>query len=215
MTRYHARMTRTMILLCVLSFTSSAWASAPTDQLRDGVDRVFKILKDPALAGDKQLDHRRAAISKVAGDVFDFPEMAKRSLGQHWEARTLPQRVEFVRLFTELIERSYIAKVDQHDAAARMTYQAETVDGDYAVVQTTIPLTHGDTMPLGYRMRQTGGRWKVYDLSIDGISLVGNYRAQFNRIIRTSSYEDLIASLKANQTQFAVSATSGTGRPVR
>jgi phospholipid transport system substrate-binding protein len=215
MARYHAHIARVLILLCALSLASSAWAGAPTDQLRDGVDRVFKILKDPALAGDKQVDHRRAAISKVAGDVFDFPEMAKRSLGQHWEPRTLPQRSEFVRLFTELIERSYIAKVDQHDAAARMTYQAEKVDGDFAVVQTTIPLPHGDTMPLGYRMRQTGGRWKVYDLSIDGISLVGNYRAQFNRIIRTSSYEDLIASLKSNQTQFAGAASSAPGKATR
>lgn len=211
MMRYHGRVILTLILLCGLSSASGAWASPPTDQLRDGVDRVIKILKDPALAGDKQVDQRRAAISKVAGDLFDFGEMAKRSLGQHWESRTPPQRVEFVRLFTDLIERSYLAKVDQHDAAARMTYRSETVDGDYAVVQTLIPLPHGDTMPLGYRMRQASGRWKVYDLSIDGISLVANYRAQFNRIIRTASYEDLVANLKTNQAQFAAPAASSSG----
>ena len=216
MVRYHARIIWTLMLLFALCSVQGAWAGPPTDQLRDGVDRVFKILKDPDLAGDRRVDQRRAAISKVAAEIFDFAEMAKRSLGQHWEPRTLPQRGEFVRLFTELIERSYIAKVDQHDAAAKMTYRGETVDGGYAVVQTTIPLPHGDTMPLGYRMHETSGRWKVYDLSIDGISLVANYRAQFNRIIRTASYEDLVANLKTNQAQFAVPAASpSTGKPAR
>jgi phospholipid transport system substrate-binding protein len=211
MMRHHARVIWTLILLFALSSVPGAWAGPPTDQLRDGVDRVIKILRDPALAGDKQVDQRRAAISKVAGDLFDFGEMAKRSMGQHWDARTPPQRVEFVRLFTDLIERSYLAKVDQHDAAAKMTYRSETVDGDHAVVQTTIPLPHGDTMPLGYRMHQAGGRWKVYDLSIDGISLVANYRSQFNRIIRTASYEDLVANLKTNQAQFAAPSASPAG----
>ena len=211
MVRYHARFVWTPVLLFALCSVHGAGAGPPTDQLRDGVNRVITILRDPGLDGDKQVIPRRAAISKVAADLFDFGEMAKRSLGQHWEGRTLPQRVEFVRVFTDLIERSYIAKVDQHDAATKMTYQGETVDGDYAVVLATVPLPHGDTMPLGYRMHNTGGRWQVYDLGIDGISLVANYRAQFNKIIRTSSFEDLMAKLKSNQTEFAVPVASPSG----
>jgi phospholipid transport system substrate-binding protein len=175
---------------------------------RAGVDRVITILRDPGLEGEQQVTPRRAAISKVAAEIFDFGEMAKRSLGQHWDRRTASERGEFVRLFTELIERSYIAKVDQHDAAATMRYRGETVDGEYAVVQATIPLPHGDTMPLGYRMHSTGGRWQVYDLDIDGISLVANYRAQFNKIIRTASFEDLLAKLKSNKAEFSTSSAS-------
>jgi len=216
MARYHARIIWTLILLFALCSVHGAWAGPPTDQLRDGVDRVITILRDPGLEGEKQVIPRRAAISKVAAEIFDFGEMAKRSLGQHWDRRTAPERGEFVRLFTELIERSYIAKVDQHDTAATMRYRGETVDGDYAVVQATIPLPHGDTMPLGYRMHNTGGRWQVYDLGIDGISLVANYRAQFNQIIRTSSFEDLLAKLKSNQAEFsAPSATRSGGKAAR
>lgn len=211
MIRHQARVIWTLISLVTLCSVHGAWAGPPTDQLRDGVDRVFKILKDPELAGDKQVDQRRAAISKVAGELFDFGEMAKRSLGQHWAQRTLAERGEFVRLFTELIQRSYISKVDQHDAAAKMTYQGETVDDDYAVVRTTIPLPRGNEMPLGYRMHKTSGRWQVYDLSIDGISLAANYRAQFNKIIRTSSYEDLVARLKSNQAEFSAPSASPSG----
>jgi phospholipid transport system substrate-binding protein len=113
MVRRHAPVIWTLLILFPLCSVHGAWAGPPADQLRAGVDQVLKILKDPELAGDKQMAQRRAAISRVAGEFFDFGEMAKRSLGQHWEARTAPQRGEFVRLFTDLIERSYIAKVDR------------------------------------------------------------------------------------------------------
>ena len=212
MVRHNARViAMSLILLFALSSVHGAWAGPPTDQLREGVDRVLTILRDPELAGDKQVDQRRSAISKVAGEMFDFGEMAKRSLGQHWDGRTVPQRGEFVRLLTALIERSYVSKVDQHDAAAKMTYRGETVDGDYAVVHTTIPLPHGNEMPLDYRMHNTSGRWQVYDLSIDGISLVSNYRSQFNKIIRTSSYPALVARLKSSQAEFSAPSAAPSG----
>jgi phospholipid transport system substrate-binding protein len=207
----HARVIWTLLVLFPFCPVHGAGAGPPTDQLRAGVDRVLKILKDPELAGDKQIAHRRAAISQIAAEFFDFGEMSKRSLGQHWEARTAPQRGEFVHLFTDLIERSYIAKVDQHDTVAKMTFQSETVEGDHAVVQTTIPMPRGDTMPLVYRMHETSGRWQAYDLSIDGISIVANYRAQFNRIIRTSSYEELVAKLKSKQAEFAAPRVTPSG----
>jgi phospholipid transport system substrate-binding protein len=208
MVRHHTHVIWTLLILFALCSVHGAWAGPPTDQLRDGVDRVITILRDPALEGDKQVIPRRAAISKVAAEIFDFGEMAKRSLAQHWDRRTALERREFVRLFTDLIERSYISKVDQHTAAAKMTYGDETVDGDFAIVQTTIPLPRGGTMPLAYRMHQTSGRWQAYDLRIDGISLVANYRSQFNKVIRTDSYETLVAKLKANQAEF--SAPSAT-----
>jgi phospholipid transport system substrate-binding protein len=205
MIRYHARIFSTLILICMLSHVHAAWAGAPTDQLRDGVDRVFKILRDPAMAGDTNTTQRRKAILTAAGTIFDFGEMAKRSLGQHWAARTPAERTQFVALFTDLMQQSYISKVDQH-GGAKMAFRGETIDGDFASVRTTIPLSNGNEMPLEYRMYNAGARWQVYDLSIDGISLVSNYRSQFNKVIRTESYEILVTKLTSHQTEFSAEA---------
>ena len=214
MVRYHARVFWILILLFMLSPAHGAWAGAPTDQLRDGVDRVFKILKDPELAGEKKAAQRGTAIVKVAHEIFDFGEMAKRSLGQHWTARTPAERSQFVALFTDLIQHSYISKVDQH-GSAKMVFRGETVDGDYAAVRTTIPLSNGSEMPLEYRMHNAAARWQVYDLSIDGISLVSNYRAQFNKVIRIDSYETLVAKLKSHQMEFSAPAAAPAGKAAR
>lgn len=211
MIRHRARATGTLMLLFALCQVSGAWAGSPSDQLRAGIDRVYKILGDPELAGDTKVTQRRTAIVSVAHEIFDFGEMAKRALGQHWAPRTPAERGEFVRLFTELVQHSYISKVDQH-GAEKMTVQGEKVDGDYAVVRTTLPLGPGREMPIDYRMHSTDDRWQVYDLSIDGISLVGNYRAQFNKIIRTSSYEALVAKFKSHRTEFPAVLTSSGGK---
>ena len=214
MVRYHARVVGILILLFALVPARGAWGGAPSDQLRAGIDRVFKILGDPELDGDKKLTQRRTAIVIVANEMFDFGEMAKRSLGQYWAQRTPTERGEFVRLFTELVQRSYISKVDQH-GAHKMTVQGERIDGDYAVVRTTLPLSSGHEMPIDYSMHSTDDRWQVYDLSIDGISLVANYRAQFNKIIRTSSYEALVAKFKSHQAELAAPSTASGGQPGR
>jgi phospholipid transport system substrate-binding protein len=212
MIRHHARVIWTLISLFMLCSVHGAWAGAPTDQLREGVDGVIKILRDPELKGDKQIDQRRAAIAVVAREIFDFGEMARRSLAQHWDKRSPAEQKEFVRLFTALFQRSYISKVDQQDVAgSRMTYRGETVDADHAVVQTTVALNNGSEMPLGYRMHKPRDHWQVYDLSLDGISLVANYRAQFNKIIRTSSYETLVARLKSNEAEFSVPSAASAG----
>jgi phospholipid transport system substrate-binding protein len=208
MVTHHARVFWTLIFLFVLSPVHGAWAGPPTDQLRDGVDRVFKILRDPAMAGDANATQRRKAILTAAGTIFDFGEMAKRSLGQHWAARTPAERTQFVALFTDLMQKSYISKVDQH-GGAKMVFRSETVDGDLASVRTTIPLSNGSEMPLEYRMHTADARWQVYDLSIDGISLVSNYRSQFNKVIRTDSYETLVTRLKSHQAEFSAAAPSG------
>jgi phospholipid transport system substrate-binding protein len=215
MAKHHARLIWTLIALFTFCSVHGAWAGPPTDQLREGVDRVIKILQDPDLKGDKYLDQRRAAIALAARAIFDFGEMARRSLAQHWERRTPTEQEEFVRIFTALIERSYISKVDQNDVARWMTYRGETVDADYAVVQTTVTLNNGRELALDYRMHNPRDRWRVYDLSIDGTSMVANYRAQFNKVIRTSSYEALVARIKSNQAQAGYSAptaaSAGTG----
>ena len=216
MTRHQAHCILTVTFLLALSSVARAAAGPPTDQLREGVDRVVRILRDPALAGDRQVDQRRTAIGVVASEIFDFGEMARRSLGPHWEQRAPAERVEFTRLFTELIQRSYIAKVDQQGSTVRVSFLGDTIEGDYAVVRTTIPLSNGRIMPLDYRMHGAGGHWQVYDLSMDGISLLANYRSQFNKIIRTSSFAELVGRLKANKAEFStVSASPASGRAGR
>jgi phospholipid transport system substrate-binding protein len=209
MVKTHVRVVGILLLLFALWSVDRAWAGLPTDQLRDGVDRVVKILKDPELSGDKRADERRAAITKAADEMFDFAETAKRSLGQHWAQRTPAEREEFIRLFTELVQRTYISRVDQYNA--EMTFKGDTVDGDHAVARTTLLLSKGGTMSLDYLMHHPKDRWQVYDLNIDGISLVANYRAQFNKIIRTSSYEALVTALRSRQAEFSAPTAAASG----
>jgi len=213
MPTHRARTIGILMLLFATCSAPGAGAGAPTDQLRGGIDQVFKILRDPEMAGDKNAIQRRAAILTAANAIFDFREMAKRSLGQHWTARTPVERTQFVALFTDLIQHSYIAKVDQH-GGAKMVYKGETLEGDLAAVKTVIPLSNGSEMPLEYRMHNAAGRWQVYDLSLDGISLVSNYRAQFNKIIRIDSYETLVTKLQSHQTEFSPAA-SPSGKAAR
>src|SRR5437879_4389935 len=162
MVRHPARVSWILMLLFALSPARDAWATSPGEQLRAGIDRVFKILGDPELGGDQKLNQRRTAIVTAASEIFDFGEMAKRSLGQYWPQRTPAERVEFVRIFTELVQRSYISKVDQQ-GAAKMVVQGEKIDGDHAVVQTTLPLSSGTEMSIDYKMHGTADRWRVYD----------------------------------------------------
>ena len=210
MPNHRARIIGVLMLFFAAAWSAPvAWAGAPTDALRDGIDQVFKILRDPAMAGDKNAVPRRAAILAAADNIFDFGEMAKRSLGQHWGARTPLERTQFVALFTDLIQHSYIAKVDQH-GGAKMIFRGETVDGAHAAVRTAIPLSNGREMPLEYRMHNARARWQVYDLSIDGISLISNYRAQFNKVIRIDSYETLVTKLRSHQTEFSAPSAAST-----
>ena len=206
------RFTPAVFIALLLSFGPSvpaAWGGAPTDQLRGGIDRIFKVLGDRELMGEERSAKRKIAVARIAGEIFDFPEMSKRTLGRHWDQRTPAERQEFARLFTELIEHSYFSKVDEH-GSEKTLFRSETVDGGTAVVRTTLLLARGVQMPLAYAMHEVGDRWRVYDLSIDGISLVANYRSQFNRIIRTSSYADLVTRLKSRQTEFSAPVAGST-----
>jgi phospholipid transport system substrate-binding protein len=203
-----------LIVLFGLAWVHGASAGPPTDQLRDGVQHVVQILKDPELMGDAKAPERSAAVNKVADEIFDFGETAKRALGPHWAQRTPAERDEFVRLFTELVQQTYLSKVNQYNS--EMTFQGDEVDGNQAVVRTTLLLGKGSQMALDYRMHRPRDRWQVYDLSIDGISLVASYRSQFNKIVRTDSYEGLVARLKSRQVGLAAPAAGPTGgKPAR
>jgi phospholipid transport system substrate-binding protein len=202
----------TLFLVLALSSIPDAWAGAPTDELGAGVDRVFEILRDPELKGGTNASRRWVAIARVSEEIFDFGETARRSLGQHWDRRTPAEREEFVRLFTDLIQRSYVTKIDRY-SGEKMVFRGETVDGDEAVVRTALTLDDGGRLPLDYKMHHTRDRWQVYDINVEGVSLVANYRAQFNKVIRSESYEALVTRLKANHAEFAASPAGVTSSP--
>jgi phospholipid transport system substrate-binding protein len=176
-------------------------AGPPTDQLRTQIDRVIKTLEDPALQKEGKTLERRKAVRRIAEEIFDFGETAKRSLARHWQARTSAEREEFVQLFADLLERSYITKVELFNGE-RITYAAETIDGDLAMVRTRIITKQGTEIPVDYRMHKKAGRWLVYDVVIEGVSLIANYRTQFNKIIQTSSYQELVKRMKTKQEEF-------------
>jgi phospholipid transport system substrate-binding protein len=175
-----------------------AWAVTPTEQLKGSIDKIIPILEDPTLKGDAKLQERRAAIRRVASDVFDFTESARRALGPHWERRTAEERQEFARLLGDLLERAFASRLEQY-AGERIQYTGESVDGNLATVKTTIITKSGAELPVDYQVLRRGDRWFVYDVWIEGVSLMNNYRVQFNKIIQTSSYEDLVRKLKAKQ----------------
>ena len=211
------RLART-VLACVLvlAIGPSAWAGPATDQIRTRVDRIVKVLEDPELQKESRATERRATIRRVADEIFDFTEISQRSLGRHWQARTPAERAEFVTLFGGLLSDVYIARIEAY-SGERILYVSEAADGDYVTVRTRIVTKQGTEIPVDYRMFQREDRWRVFDASIEGVSLVANYRAQFNSVIQRSSYQDLVTRLKTRQEESpgsrATSRRGDTGPP--
>ena len=186
----------------------SAWAGAPTDQLRASVDRVIRVLEDPALRPEARTAERRAAIRREANQIFDFEETAKRALGRHWQELTEADRREFVALFADLLEHAYVSKIERY-SGEKIVYAGDSAEGEGARVKTRFVTAKGEDIPVEYRMRRRDDRWLVYDVNVEGVSLVASYRSQFDRIIRSSSYRDLVARMKSRQDGFTAPGGSG------
>jgi phospholipid transport system substrate-binding protein len=187
--------------LLVLSVAPNGWAGQAQDQLKGAIDRVVSTLENPALKGDGKVAERRAAVRKIADELFDFGEIARRALGRYWQPLTEPQRTEFVGLFADLLERSYISKIELY-GGEKIIYNGDRVEGDLATVSTKILTKNGTEVPVDYRLFKRGERWMVYDVNIEGISLVSNYRTQFNKIIQTNGYNSLVERMKVKQNEF-------------
>src|SRR6266487_5642403 len=188
--------------LIILVSARDAGAGPPTDQLKGAIDRVVATLDSPALKGEGKVLERRTAVRKIANEIFDFSEIARRSLGRYWLPLSEAQRAEFVGLFGDLLERSYISKIELY-GGEKIIYSGERVDGDLATVSTKIITKNGTEVPVAYRLFRHGDRWMIYDINIEGISLVSNYRTQFNKIIQTNGYNSLVETMKSKQAQFA------------
>jgi phospholipid transport system substrate-binding protein len=186
--------------LVALAAAAPATAGAPTDQLKGAIDRVINTIESPALKGEGKVMDRRREVRKIANDIFDFGEISRRSLARHWQGLSDRDREEFIVLFGDLLERSYVSRIEQY-GGEKIQYTGEKVEGDLAVVSSKIIAKGGTEVPVDYRMLRRGDRWLVYDVSIEGVSLVANYRTQFNKIIQTSSYKDLVKKMKAKQDE--------------
>jgi phospholipid transport system substrate-binding protein len=187
---------RTVSLVVGLVVAVPAAAGPPTDTLRHHIDRLFTALADPELKGVTNATRRHRLLRTYADEALDFQEAARRSLGTHWDARTPEERAHFVQLFTALIDHAYLRRLSYN--GERVVYGGESVTGNEAVVRARALSSNGSPTPVQFQMIRDGaGTWRVYDVSFEGMSLVGSYRAQFTKILRAASYAELVTRLEA------------------
>jgi phospholipid transport system substrate-binding protein len=202
------RCRRAIVLAVALALAGAgpgpAEAGSATEALRPAIDQVLRVLEDPALKGPARTVPRRAALRGVIEEIIDFPEAARRALALHWRNRTEAERAEFVALFKDLVTYSYILKIEPY-AGEVVVFAGESAQDGVTTVLTRIQ-ARGGPIPVDYRMHAPAGRWLVYDVLVEGVSLVGNYRAQFNTIIQTSSYAELVRRIKARLAELAAAA---------
>ena len=182
-------------LFLIVVIAATALAADPTEEIKQTTDRILSILTNPALKPSSKTAEKEKLIRQAVDDRFDWEEMARRSLATHWAKRTSEEKKEFVPLFSNLLEQTYLKQVEDY-SGEKVLYEGETKDGDYATVKVKIVTKKNKDIAAEYRLKKEGDHWFVYDVSIAGVSLVNNYRIQFNSIILQSSYENLIKKLK-------------------
>ena len=191
------------ILGLVLLLPGSVRASdgKPGDRVRDTLESALRILNDPALQGPEKKQARTQQVRKLIASRFNYAEMAERSLDSHWVKLTPEQRQAFVALFGELFERSYSRLVLNSLPDQQIVYAGETVNGTRAVVKTVMVDKRGDRLPVDYQLRRPKAQWQLSDVVIDGVSIVNNYQSQFNKIIQTSSFDDLVKKMRIKREE--------------
>ena len=191
-TRLSLSMVAVSILVCS---GKAANAGEPTEAIRGAVNQGVEILKNAKLDNQKQRAQVIDRLRQIVYPLFDFNEMAMRSLGANWRRLNPQQRKEFVSTFTALLEKTYADQIDLYKGQ-QVIYTGETVDGDYAQVDSRIIDKNGQTYSVVYKLHRVDDKWRIYDVVAENISLVNNYRAQFNRVIARSSFEELLKIMK-------------------
>jgi phospholipid transport system substrate-binding protein len=191
-----------LIVTMCFGFAGFAQAGEPLDLVRTAVDKAVQILKDPKLQSQDKKRERIERLREALNPIFDYEEMAKRALGTHWRRRTPAEQEEFVKLFRDFLERIYSDKVDLY-GGEKVRFGREVIDKDFAQIESTIIKPKGEELAVIYKLRQLNGQWKVYDAVVENISIVNNYRSQFDRIISSSSYEELVKRLQEKARQDA------------
>ncbi len=181
------------LLLLIFGLVTNSLAGEPTDHIRKTTDKMISILSDPVLKNN--LEERRKMLRNAVNERFDWREMARRSLAEHWKSRTEEEKKEFVPLFTDLLESTYMKRIENY-SGDQVSYDDERVKGDYSLVKVTIFTDKQVEIPVVYKMKKKGQEWMIYDVSIEGVSLVKNYRQQFDSVILSSSYQGLVEKLK-------------------
>jgi len=180
----------------------AAPTTGPREAVESAVVRVIDVLQKTDASGRVPSD-RRVEIKRIARDLFDFDEIARRALSRHWGGRTLEEQGEFIGLFTDLLERSYINRIEAY-AGERIVYTGEAVDGPYATVRSKVVTQRKSEVGIDYRLHLRDSRWQVYDMLIDGVSFVSTYRSQFDRVIQAESYGALVERLRKRNLDTAV-----------
>ena len=189
------------LFLAIIFLSASAQAGMPTDQIKGTVDKAVLVLKDPRLKPPAKVSERRDQLKQILFARFDFTEMAKRALGSNWRRRTPQEQEEFVRLFTEILERAYADIIETY-TDEKIIYLNERIEGGFADVGSKILTSRGEEYSVSYKAHLVSNEWKVHDVIAENISLVNNYRSQFNRVIANSSYEELLRRLR-DKAEFA------------
>jgi phospholipid transport system substrate-binding protein len=191
----------------LLITAATATPMTPRDTVQSAVANVVQMLEEAHVLKGEATPVSRAArervrgeIRRIAGDLFDFEEVGRRALGRHWAARSAEDQTEFIALFTDLLERAYVARIETF-SGEQIVYAGEVVDGNYATVRSRILTRRRSETALDYRLHRPGDRWKVYDVLIDGVSFVSTYRSEFNRIIQRHSWDELVDRLRKKQIE--------------
>jgi phospholipid transport system substrate-binding protein len=184
---------RIALIVLIGIFTAAQSFASVTDEVKKTVDEVVKIVADKEMKKNEQI--RRQALKQAISVIFDYTEMSKRSLGRHWKQRTPDERKQFVELFESLLEKTYANKIESYHNE-KIVYIKETTDGHYSEVKSTINNPSHGELTLDYRLINENGKWMVYDVVIEGVSLVSNYRGQFSRIISEHGYGELVKKLQ-------------------
>jgi phospholipid transport system substrate-binding protein len=183
-----------VVLMFIVQYQPAA-AGEPTQAIRTAVEQGVEILKGADINDPKQRSKIIGRLREIVYPLFDFNEMAARSLGTNWRRLNEQQRAEFISTFTALLEKTYAGQIDLYDGQ-QVLYTGETIDGTYAQVDSRIIDKKGQAYSVVYRLHQVVGQWRIYDVVAENISLVNNYRSQFNRVITKSSFEELLKIMK-------------------
>jgi phospholipid transport system substrate-binding protein len=178
-----------------LGLVNHGCAGEPLEMIKSSVEKVLAVLKDPKLKSSDKKQERVERLKEIINPIFDYDEMARRALGGHWRRRTPTEQGEYLTLFRLFIERVYADKVDLYEGE-RIVVGRETIDGDYGEVESKVINARGEESPVFFRLRRADGKWRVYDAVVENISVVQNYRSQFDRVISKSSYDELRKLLK-------------------
>jgi phospholipid transport system substrate-binding protein len=195
-------MGRALAAWLLVSLAAASPTLAPRDVVQSAVARVLRVLEDArparpgeAVAARPDPERVRPELRRIAGELFDFDEISRRALSRHWAARTPAEQQEFIALFTDLLERAYLDKIVAY-SGEKIVYTGEAVHDGYATVRSRVLTRRGRDTLLDYRLHVVGGRWKVYDILIDGVSFVSTYRSQFNQVMQSASWAELMDRLR-------------------